>query len=109
MRRQIPPSRGFALIIVLWAGVLLSIVAASFALEMRAESRRAGTLLARAKAEAIADAGIRRGIVALLANPSEPRRESGGSLYELPFAGGSAMSAASSKTRRKYCESGGLP
>ena len=40
-------------------------------------------------AEAIADAGIRRGIVALLANPSEPRRESGGSLYELPFAGGS--------------------
>ena len=89
MRRRIPASRGFALIIVLWAGVLLSIVAAGFALEMRAESRRAGNLLARAKAEAIADAGIRRAIVALLADPSEPRRESGGSLYELPFAEGS--------------------
>jgi general secretion pathway protein K len=89
MRRRSTPNDGFALVIVLWAGVLLSAVAASFALDMRAETRRAGDLLARAKAEAIADAGVRRGIVALLSDSSGPRRESGGSVYELPFADGS--------------------
>ena len=81
--------RGFALIIVLWAGVLLSVIAASFAFSMRVETRLAGNLVERAQAEAIADAGIRRGIVALLADASGPRWVSDGRVYELPLGDGS--------------------
>ncbi|GMQ77301.1 MAG: type II secretion system protein GspK [Gammaproteobacteria bacterium] len=81
--------RGFALIIVLWAGVLLSVVAASFAFSMRVETRLAANLTERAQAEAIADAGIRRGIVALLADASGPRWVADGRAYELPLGDGS--------------------
>ncbi len=80
---------GFALVIVLWAGVLLSVIAASFAFSMRIETRLAGNLVERVRAEAIADAGIRRGIVALLAGPAGPRWIADGRLYELPFGDGS--------------------
>ncbi len=81
--------RGFALVIVLWAGVLLSVIAASFAFSMRIETRLAGNLVERARAEAIADAGIRRGIIALLADGPGPRWVADGRLYELPFGDGS--------------------
>jgi general secretion pathway protein K len=81
-------SGGFALIIVLWAGVLLSVIAASFALSMRTETRLAGNLVEDAQAGAIADAGIRRGIVALLAEAPDLRWVSDGRIYELPFGGG---------------------
>lgn len=89
MPRRSAPNGGFALIIVLWAGVLLCIIGASFALGMGGETRLAADLVVRAKAEAIADAGIRRGILALLADPSGPRQESDRRLYELPFGDGS--------------------
>ncbi len=88
-RTQSGTQRGFALVIVLWAGVLLSVIAASFAFSMRVETRLAGNLVERARAEAIADAGIRRGIVALLADASGPRWIADGRLYELPFGDGS--------------------
>jgi general secretion pathway protein K len=81
-------NRGFALIIVLWAGVLLSVIAASFAFTMRVETRLAGNLVERAQAEAIAEAGIRRGIVALLAHPRDPRWVTDGRVYELPLDDG---------------------
>jgi general secretion pathway protein K len=87
-RRPVKHS-GFALVVVLWATALLSVIATSFALNMREETRLAENLVARARAEAVADAGIRRGILALLAEVPGPRRESDGLLYELPFAGGS--------------------
>lgn len=80
---------GFALVVVLWAAALLCVIATSFALNMREETRLAENLAARARAEAVADAGIRRGILALLADVPGPRRESNGLFYELPFAGGS--------------------
>jgi general secretion pathway protein K len=80
---------GFALVIVLWAGVLLSVIAASFAFSMRVETRLAGNLVERAKAEAIADAGIRRGILALLADAQAPRWIADGRRYEVPFGDGS--------------------
>lgn len=81
--------RGFALIIVLWAGVLLCVIAASFALGMRAETRQAGNLVENAGAGAIADAAIRRGIVALLAGAPDARWIRDGRVYVLPFGGGS--------------------
>lgn len=81
--------RGFALVIVLWAGVLLSVIAASFAFSMRIETRLAGNLVERSKASAIADAGIHRGILALLADAQEARWIADGRPYELAFGGGS--------------------
>lgn len=80
--------RGFALVIVLWAGVLLSIIAASFAFSMRVETRLAGNLVERAKAQAIADAAIRRGILGLLAESPASRWVADGRPYELPFGEG---------------------
>ena len=80
--------RGFALVIVLWAGVLLSVIAASFAFSMRVETRLAGNLVERARAEAIADAGIRRGILALLESPAERRWIADGREHALPLGGG---------------------
>ncbi len=82
-------ARGFALVIVLWAGVLLSVVAASFAFSMRVETRLAGNLIERAQTQAIADAGIQRGIMALLANARGPRWVTDGRIYELPMGPGS--------------------
>ena len=80
--------RGFALVIVLWAGVLLSVVATSFAFSMRVETRLATNLVERSQAQAIADAGISRGIVALLADARGPRWVADGRAYELPFGDG---------------------
>lgn len=80
--------RGFALVIVLWAGVLLSVIAASFAFSMRTETRLAGNLVERAKAGAIADAAVRRGILGLLAEAPAARWVADGRPYELPFGEG---------------------
>lgn len=78
-------ARGFALVIVLWACVLLSVIAASFAFSMRVESRLAGNLTERTQAGAIADAGIRRGIIALLAKDAGSTWVADGRANELPF------------------------
>jgi len=63
-------TRGFALVLVLWASALLSVIAAGFAFAMRAETQSAGHLADAARAGALAEAGVRRGILALL-DPSE--------------------------------------
>lgn len=76
---------GLALVVVLWAAALLSVIAASFAFSMRVETRLAGNQIERTQAQAIADAGIRRGILALLGNLPETRWVADGRAYELPF------------------------
>jgi general secretion pathway protein K len=57
---------GIALIAVLWTLVLLSIVAASFALETRTEARIASNMTNGAVERAAADAGIQRAILDLV-------------------------------------------
>lgn len=81
-------ARGFALVIVLWAGVLLSVIAAGFAFSMRVETRLVGNLVERARAQAIADAGIRRGILALLADPARRTWIADGRVHSLPLGDG---------------------
>lgn len=85
---RLATERGFALVIVLWAGVLLSIIAASFAFSMRTETRLATNQVMGARARAIADAGIQRGILALLAGRAEDNWITDGREYRLPFGGG---------------------
>ena len=103
MRHSLNPARrqhGFALIIALWAGVLLSVIAAHFILGARAESRLAVNLLEGARAEALADAGVRRGIVALLSDGGDSRWVPDGRLYELPLGDGSIRVRLSSESAR---------
>ena len=80
--------RGMALIMVLWGCALLSVIATSFAFSIRAETTMAGNYLQRARAEAIADAGINRGIMALLMPDSESPWYPDGSVNERTFGVG---------------------
>jgi general secretion pathway protein K len=77
--------RGIALIMVIWMLAVLSLIAASFLAEARVEVRRAGNLIARARAEALADAGVQLAIARLM-------RDGGGEVpdpWSEPLSGGS--------------------
>ncbi len=65
------PSRGLALVTVLWVLVLLSLVAASFTRTIRTEINLTRNLIDNAEAEALADAGVYRAIHELLSPQSE--------------------------------------
>ncbi|MGR6035601.1 MAG: type II secretion system minor pseudopilin [Candidatus Nitrosoglobus sp.] len=58
--------RGIALVVVLWAITLLAVIAASFAYTVRIESTLAANLVGRAKARALAEAGIAYAVFDLL-------------------------------------------
>jgi len=54
--------RGIALVLVMWAGVLLAVVLSSFILERHSEMLVMHNSLSMARAEAIADAGVQRAV-----------------------------------------------
>lgn len=54
--------RGIALVIVLWVVVLLTVIASSFVYNARGHVQLTGNLAARARAQALADAGVQRGL-----------------------------------------------
>lgn len=58
--------RGFALLLVLWGLILLGLIAASFLRETRVGTTLARNVIENAKAEALAEAGVRRAILGLL-------------------------------------------
>ena len=62
-RRQ----RGYALVSVLWATALLSLIAAMLLMQARTASRIETNALSRAQAEAVADAAVSRAVLAILA------------------------------------------
>ncbi|MDX1434390.1 MAG: type II secretion system protein GspK [Gammaproteobacteria bacterium] len=82
-------ARGFALIIVLWAGVLLGIIATSFAFTMRTETQLTANTVQLARARALADAGIELGILSLIQPPrGTVRWLTDGRVYTSALAGG---------------------
>jgi general secretion pathway protein K len=82
-------SRGFALIIVLWGLILLSIAVAAFTSDARTEMRLARNQVESAAARSIAEAGIATAINRLLDASQGERWRVDGFAYQLPFAGGS--------------------
>ncbi len=66
LRPRTASERGIALIMVLWAIALLTVIAASYAFETRTEALLSANLVDKAKAEAAAEAGMRRAIADLL-------------------------------------------
>jgi hypothetical protein len=68
---------GLALVVVLWVLVLLALMAASFTRTTRTEVNITRNLIDNAEAEALADAGVYRAVLALLdPDPAQrPRRD----------------------------------
>lgn len=62
MKSRIKAERGVALVIVLWIVTLLTVIAASFLFAMRTETKVVANTMARAKAEAAAEAGVQRAL-----------------------------------------------
>jgi len=80
-RRPVPLSgnparfeRGIALILVLWVITLLTVIAGSFVYGARSTALVAGNLVSIARARALADAGIHRGLYELVKSASDAER-----------------------------------
>lgn len=87
-RRQPTDSeRGIALIAVLWAVTILSLVAILFMRESRVELSIVRNLTENAKAEALAEAGVTRAMLGLLATDDTAWRIDG-AVYRLDFPEG---------------------
>lgn len=81
--------RGIALVLVLWATTLLTVIAASFAFSMRTETLLAQNLAASARAQALADAGVQRAFYEMFKPGSDPQRWKGDSApHQWQFGGG---------------------
>lgn len=79
--------RGFALVLVLWALLLLSVLASSFLLEARAGKAIANTEVLQLRGRMLADGAINRAILSLL-DPRDPLRlPLDGTSREIDFLG----------------------
>src|SRR5216683_8072492 len=79
-------SRGFALIIVLWAFVLISLIVVHLTVSGRTELRITGNLAANAAAQAAADGAIYQAIFNLLNPQQDERWPLDGGMHELQIA-----------------------
>lgn len=79
---------GIALIAVLWALVLLSVIAVGFLRETRGETALVRNAVESAKARALADAGIQRAILELYRDEVNTRWKADGTAYLWRFANG---------------------
>lgn len=78
--------RGVALVLVMWAAVLLTVVASSFIVERRTEMLIVGNSLSMARAEAVADAGVQRAVFEMYRTDNSPgtwKRD--GTVYDWNF------------------------
>ena len=80
--------RGIALLMVLWALLLLALLATVFGGNARTEVNLARNLVENAQAEALADAGIYRAIVGLAMEPQEGGFSGDGRVYQWEASGG---------------------
>lgn len=83
-------NRGVALVIVLWALTVISVIAANFTTANRDGLFLARNTVERAKAEALADAGFYRAVLAIVSQEAEPQAGDGAT-----SAGGLASSLRS--------------
>jgi general secretion pathway protein K len=79
--------QGIALIAVLWALTLLSVIAAALIVETRSSARVARNMADKAATRAAADAGIQRVMLDLMAPEADREFRADGTVYGWPFAG----------------------
>ncbi len=70
-------SRGIALVVVLWALTLLAVIAVSFTMTTRTDTKIVRNLVENAKAGALADAGVYRATLGLLEPVARQKRPVG--------------------------------
>src|SRR5207342_2717609 len=68
MRRE----RGVALVLVMWAAVLLTVIASSFIIERRTETLVVGNSISIARAEGYADAGVAPAVYEMYRTDNSP-------------------------------------
>ena len=91
-KRRIPNnarSRGIALIAVLWAVMLLALMAQSFTSDVRTETQLTRNLIANGQARALADAAVHSAIDRLLRERSDAGRVYDGQPYRSTIGGAS--------------------
>jgi general secretion pathway protein K len=76
------------LLLVVWVLAILAVLAAGFAASTRSETRLARNLVESARARALAEAGVSRGLAALLDPDPRQQWRADGTPRELSFAGG---------------------
>ncbi len=81
-------ARGFALVLVLWVGVLLTLVVGSLAFGARTELAVTRGLAELRQAEALAEAGVARAVVGLMERDRAAKWRSDGAPYTFTLAGG---------------------
>ena len=86
--RSFGRGRAFALVLALWGLILIGLVAASFQRETRVGTALARNAVENAKAEALADAGVQRAILALLDPDPKTAWLCDGRRYRLEFGEG---------------------
>jgi len=79
---------GIALVAVLWVLVLLSVMAAGLLRDTRVETNIARNLVENTKAEALADAGVYRAVLGLLAPVDRGGWRVDGTVYAWAYGGG---------------------
>lgn len=80
--------RGVALVLVMWASVLLTVIASTFILERRTDAMVVGNSAALARAEAAAEAGVHRAMYEIYRNdPSADRWRADGTPRNWSFDG----------------------
>ncbi len=81
--------RGIALVLVLWAVALLTVIAGGFAFSMRTNSLLARNQAESAQAEALADAGVQRALYETFKPTNDSLRWQGnGAAHQWEFGGG---------------------
>jgi general secretion pathway protein K len=82
-RRQ----RGLALVTVLWGLIILAVIAGAMLSAVRVSSRLAATILSRAQADALAEAGLQQAVLGLLDRRGDHRWRVDGVPRTVSFAG----------------------
>ena len=85
--------RGIALVLVLWLLVLLTVIAASHARNIRTETRLATNQVEAARAQALAEAGASHAVLELLVRDEQERWQADGTVYQLALDGGTVAVA----------------
>ena len=86
-RKHVFSQCGIALVVVLWMTILLSVMAASFAISMSTESRLTRNRVDVLRARYLAEAGIHLALIGLLHDDPGKRWPTDGAIRELSFWG----------------------
>jgi len=85
--------QGIALVMVLWLLVLMSVIAASHARNIRTETRLTTNQVEASRARALIEAGVSHAVLELFVRDGSERWQMDGTVYQLPLDGGNVAIA----------------